>query len=38
MNTESTLHKRYDETLKRSAAEHWMVNVQSAMQVARTGD
>lgn len=35
MNTESTKYKRYDETFKRSAVEHWLISGQSAMQIAR---
>ena len=27
-------HKRYDETFKRSAVEHWLVSGQSARQIA----
>jgi transposase len=34
MNTESTKHKRYDETFKRSAVEHWMLSGQSATRIA----
>jgi len=34
MNTESTKHKRYDETFKRSAVEHWMLSGKSVRQIA----
>jgi len=35
MNSETTKHKRYDETFRRSAVEHWMLSGQSATQIAR---
>ena len=34
MNTETTKHKRYDETFKRSAVEHWLLSGQSATWIA----
>jgi len=34
MNTETRPHKRYDETFKRSAAEHWMLSGKSVRQIA----
>jgi len=34
MNTEAIKHKRYDETFKRSAVEHWMLSGKSVRQVA----
>ena len=35
MNTGTTQHKRYDETFKRSAVEHWLLSGRSAIQIAR---
>src|SRR6266850_3254838 len=34
MNTETRPHKRYDETFKRSAVEHWMLSGKSVRQIA----
>jgi len=35
MNTEATpKHKRYDETFKRSAVEHWLLSGKSVRQIA----
>lgn len=34
MNTETRSHKRYDETFKRSAVEHWMLSGKSVRQIA----
>ena len=34
MNTTATKHKRYDETFKRTAVEHWLLSGQSATRIA----
>ena len=34
MNTETRAHKRYDETFKRSAVEHWLLSGKSVRQIA----
>src|SRR5437879_6448335 len=34
MNTTAPKHKRYDETFKRTAVEHWMLSGHSATRIA----